>query len=352
MRNHESPDPARVNESSSRGSPHSTTSADVVVGPASAERLKLGRSIAFKGMEVDLPQLRYFLSAAAHLNFGRAARAMAVRRPTLSRQIRQLEDNLGVSLFERHRCGVTLTGAGRNFFVRANRILFELDHARSEAARAGQAECGRLSIGTFISLTSGRLREFIEAHHRSVPGLQLQLQEGSHADLIAALHEHRIDVAIGNESLAGVGVATLPLWRERVYVALPTGHVRASGTSPICWHDLRAETILLRSWESAPSVYEYVSRHLPLGTPIVQHLASRELVLGLVGAGFGITIVSEAATGAAYPGIAFRRIDEPDAIVTITAAWLGSADNPAQKKFLASLRDYAKRDSACKAPAR
>jgi DNA-binding transcriptional LysR family regulator len=352
MRNHESPDPARVNESSSRGSPHSTTSADVVVGPASAERLELGRSIASKGMEVDLPQLRYFLSAAAHLNFGRAARAMAVRRPTLSRQIRQLEDNLGVSLFERHCYGVTLTGAGRNFSVRANRILFELDHARSEAARAGQAECGRLSIGTFISLTSGLLREFIEAHHRSVPELQLQLREGSHADLIAALHEHHIDVAIGNESLVGAGVATLPLWRERVYVALPTGHVRASGTSPICWHDLRAETILLRSWESAPSVYEYVSRHLPLGTPIVQHLASRELVLGLVGAGFGITIVSEAATGAAYPGIAFRRIDEPDAIVTITAAWLGSADNPAQKKFLASLRDYAKRDSACKAPAR
>jgi DNA-binding transcriptional LysR family regulator len=262
MRNHESPDPARVNESSSRGSPHSTTSADVVVGPASAERLELGRSIASKGMEVDLPQLRYFLSAAAHLNFGRAARAMAVRRPTLSRQIRQLEDNLGVSLFERHCYGVTLTGAGRNFSVRANRILFELDHARSEAARAGQAECGRLSIGTFISLTSGRLREFIEAHHRSVPELQLQLREGSHADLIAALHEHHIDVAIGNESLVGAGVATLPLWRERVYVALPTGHVRASGTSPICWHDLRAETILLRSWESAPSVYEYVSRHL------------------------------------------------------------------------------------------
>jgi len=126
----------------------------------------------------------------------------------------------------------------------------------------------------------------------------------------------------------------------------PTGHRRSAGTiyglKPFC---CAVGRVRRRSANTSAVTYRWAR-------PLFSTWPPRELVLGLVGAGFGITIVSEAATGAAYPGIVFRHIDEPDAVAAITAAWLQSANNPARKKFLASLRDYAKRDGADKSPVR
>jgi DNA-binding transcriptional LysR family regulator len=295
--------------------------------------------------DVDILQLRYFVSAAKHLNFHRAAETMGVRRPTLSRQVRRLEDGIGLSLFERHRHGVRLTAGGRDFLVRARRTLYELDNALSLAARAGDAKLGHLSLGILAPLISGPLRDFLAEHHRKYPEVELRLQEGGDAELIAAVHERRIDVVIGFMELETAGIMSMALWHEPVYVALPDTH--ALGRRPsLAWKDLEGEIVLIRSWEARPTVYEYLIGRLPIHTPIVQHMISRETLLGLVGAGFGVTVVSKAATGAAYPGVVFRPVKEANATITLTAAWLASADNPAQRKFLAVLRDHAKRVGA------
>jgi DNA-binding transcriptional LysR family regulator len=99
---------------------------------------------------------------------------------------------------------------------------------------------------------------------------------------------------------------------------------------------------LVRGWNSTPTVHNYLVSHLPVDTKFVQHLASREAIFGLVGAGYGITAVSESAIGSTYPGVVFRRVDEPNATIKVTAAWLPDNTNPVRRKFLAMLRDYAR----------
>jgi len=294
-----------------------------------------------KRNSVDIGQLRYFVTAAGHLNFRRAACAMGVQRPTLSRQIRQLEEDLGLSLFERNRDGVQLTAAGRNFLNRAHRVLFELDQAIMAARRTGRAESGPLSLGIMISLASGPLRTFLSTNRKRFSDIELSLLEGSPTDLVAALREHRIDLAIGLSALGSDGIETMCLWLEPVFVAIPEEHPLAVRSS-VGWKDLQGNTFMVRSWSSTPTIHDYLVSHLPVDTQFVQHLASREAIFGLVGAGYGITTVSESAIGPSYPGVVFRRIDEPNATIKVTAAWLPDNTNPVRRKFLAMLRDYAK----------
>jgi DNA-binding transcriptional LysR family regulator len=206
-----------------------------------------------RAADVDILQLRYFVSAAKHLSFHRAAETMGVRRPTLSRQVRRLEDGIGLSLFERHRHGVRLTAGGRDFLVRARRTLYELDNALSLAARAGDAKLGHLSLGILAPFISGPLRDFLAEHHRKYPEVELRFQEGGDAELIAALHERRIDVAIGFMELETAGIMSMALWQEPVYVALPDTH--ALGRRPsLAWKDIEGEIVLVRSWETRPTV--------------------------------------------------------------------------------------------------
>jgi DNA-binding transcriptional LysR family regulator len=293
-------------------------------------------------MDIDVRHLRYFVCAAEHLNLQRAAKALGIRRPTLSSAVREVEDRLGLSLFERDHHGVRLTTAGRNFLASVRRILCELDNALWLAARAANAEFGHLALGIFVSAMSMQFREFLAAHHRAYPDVSIWILEASDAELITALHERRIDVAIGSADLETDGVVALPLWREAVYVALAETHALARHPS-FRWKDLEGQTVLVRSWEARPAVYRRMADRLPARAHIVEHVASREAVLAMVSAGFGVTLVSSASAGALYPGVVFRQLDERDATITVTAAWLARTDNPVQRKFIALLRDHAKR---------
>jgi DNA-binding transcriptional LysR family regulator len=266
---------------------------------------------------------------------------MNVRRPTLSRQIRQLEDDLGLSLFDRNRDGVKLTPAGRNFLARAHRVLFELDQAIATARQTGRAESGPLALGIMISLTSGPLRTFLSANRERFSDIEFSLLEESPIDLVTALREHRIDLAIGLSVLGSDDIETMFLWLEPVFVAVPANHPLAARSS-VRWNDLQGNTFMVRGWNSTPTIHDYLVNHLPIDTKFVRHLASREAIFGLVGAGYGITAVSESAIGPSYPGVVFRRVDEPNATIKVTAAWLSDNTNPVRQKFLAMLRDYAK----------
>ncbi len=139
---------------------------------------------------IDIPKIRYFLAATEHLNYARAALALGVSSSTLSRQIHRLEDSLGVSLFERHRNGIRLTVAGRQFHARAQQVIFELGRAIDNAARAGRAEIGDLYLGVAPSILMGPLQGFLAtltdtalmAHDLVLPPLMPAERERYYAD--------------------------------------------------------------------------------------------------------------------------------------------------------------------------
>jgi DNA-binding transcriptional LysR family regulator len=127
-------------------------------------RMKFGEAKGVDAGAIDIAQIRYFLLATEHLNYTRAAAASGVCSSTISRQIRRIEDNLGVSLFERHRNGLRLTAAGRQFHARAQQFMFEFGQAVESAARAGRAEVGDLYIGVAPCVLTGPLQKFLQLY--------------------------------------------------------------------------------------------------------------------------------------------------------------------------------------------
>ena len=306
-------------------------------------RMKFGEAKGVDAGAIDIAQIRYFLLATEHLNYTRAAAASGVYSSTISRQIRRIEDNLGVSLFERHRNGLRLTAAGRQFHVRAQQFMFEFGQAVESAARAGRAEVGDLYIGVAPSVLTGPLQKFLQLYRCALPDVEIRCFEGEHASQILALHEHRVDVAVGYPDLCSdAGVRVMPLWHEPLYLALPKEHVLARRRF-VTWREFENQNVVVRGWTRPPRAYKELARRLPETMSVIHHLVSSETLLGLVAAGFGFAVVVESATGVAYPGVTFRPIKEPDATVAVVAAWLDERDNPVKVKFIAELRAFGEK---------
>src|ERR1700741_670308 len=128
---------------------------------------------------MELRQLLYAVSVAAHRHFTRAAAAVPVAQPALSHQIKLLEQELGVELFERSRSGARLTEAGDIFVLRARRALAEMDGAREEIAPLQGLTTGRLVVGAMQALAGLALPRLIAAFHAAHPGVDVSLREDS-----------------------------------------------------------------------------------------------------------------------------------------------------------------------------
>lgn len=288
----------------------------------------------------DLRSLRYAVTVAEHLSFRRAANAVGIRQSALSRQIRRLEETIGISLFERHSGGLRPTHAGRAFVQDARYILMLLDRALDRADRDGRAETGVLTLGFFPSVVSGKLKDVLHRFRSRSPDVLLETMEGSPVDQLVWLRARRIDAGILAGGYEAPDLECLPLWEERIFVAIPQDH-RLAEASTVEWRDLRRERWLVRTFESGAVVYNFLigrlarDGHFPATS---MHLTSRENILGLVGAGYGVTIVPETLTGMPYPGIVFRPIEDEGALLPISAAWVARNENPALSRFIRLLR--------------
>ena len=292
---------------------------------------------------MELRELQYFIAVADHLSFGRAAAALGVAQPAVTRQIQKLEREFGIRLLERHKAGARLTNAGKLFLGHARRVIADAGQLVDELSRARRGETGRLSVGFFTSLVSGCLAELVAAFGRDAPGVDLVLIEGSYTDQIAALFDRRLDLALVANTIRNNGairkddIATQRLWCERVLVALPIDHP-LSGAAEVSWRELAKERFVVRFWESGPFVFNYVKRQAMRAgydAQIDQRLMARENLVGLVAMHRGITVVVESAAGATYPGVIFRPLAGPDNMIEIISVWLRDNANPALKRFLA-----------------
>lgn len=292
---------------------------------------------------MELRQLRYFVTVADSGSFSGAAAALGVIQPTVSQHIQRLENQLHTNLFERHARGVRLTDAGQELLRSARKIIFEVDRALAKAGRIARAETGKLPLGFYTSLNSGPLRETLAAFHAESPEVVFELYEGNPPDLLSALREYRIDVAVTVLEVASPEFTTLRLWDERLVAALPERHPLAAQEA-VTWGELAEVRLVVRTWETGAVLYTFLAGRIARDSylPADQHFVSREVLLGLVGLGFGMTVLGESTTGAQYPGVVFRTISERDASVPVTAAWLADNNNPVRGRFVAMLRDRLK----------
>ena len=294
---------------------------------------------------LDFQSVTQALLAAEHLSIRRVAAQLGLQSSAVSRRLRSLEEQLGVTLFERHSTGIQATLAGRRFLDRARWALAELDYAARSATSIQEGQAGALTIAFLPTLGSGMLRSILAEYRTHHPKLEFAFLEAPPADQVVALRQNRVDVAFVSADRDVPGVASEHLWNERISVALPKEHPFADRVS-LTWADIRAEPFLACSYGGGPVIHSWLAGKVqPNGhTPDVrQHDVCRDSLLGLVGAGFGITVVTGAAADLVVPGVVFRPMQDENATIAVRVAWRGDNENPALGRFLSHARRVARR---------
>ncbi|MEC3957256.1 LysR substrate-binding domain-containing protein [Nocardia sp. CDC153] len=195
---------------------------------------------------MQLQQLSYFLAVARTQHFTRAADALGVAQPSLSKQIRVLETELGAPLFSRARGNITLTPAGEALLPLANRILADVDTARLEVQELVGLRHGRVRLGATPSLCSGLLGAALRHYHDAYPGIRLLVEEGGSRDLIRQLTRGELDLALVILPLPeDTPLATTPILRDDLVVAARLDDASLHGRTRLRVTDLRDRPLVM-----------------------------------------------------------------------------------------------------------
>ncbi len=170
---------------------------------------------------MELRHLRYFVAVAREHNFTRAAEKLHIAQPPLSRQVQQLEDELGIDLIEAGSRPLRLTEAGRLFYEQAVQVLERVDEMKAMVGRLHAADRGRFAMGFVASTLYGKLPEVIRGYRSARPGVELTLLELTSMEQIAALKEGRIDVGFGRIPLDDPALDRQLLRNEKLIAAVP-----------------------------------------------------------------------------------------------------------------------------------
>lgn len=291
---------------------------------------------------MDLRELRYLLAVAEAGSFRRAALETRVRQSTLSRGVAALENDLGVSLFERDREGVRLTNAGQRFLRRARRVLAEAEIASRVARAAGTGNEGSVCVGIVASIASGQARSFLRSWRDGHTDLLLDFVDGGPGEHVHSVVARKMDVAFLTGARVPPGCDAELVWTEPVFVALPSDHLLAvERTIPL--KAIAAEMFIVSRVAPGPEIHDYVVKNLSeLGRhpDVGYHAVGRETLMAMVGLGMGVSLVSGAEAGVQYPGVTFIPLSGEQ--LPFSMIWLAQNDNPALRRFLSAARVHAR----------
>lgn len=262
---------------------------------------------------MELRHLRYLVAVADEGHVTRAAERLGIQQPPLTRQIRALETELGVVLFERLPRGVRLTEAGRIIVEAARDVLERAGRLPEIARRAARGEQGRLAVGY---TSSGAFHPFvaqqIRAFRAARPGVQLVLAEDGTPELVQGLGDERLDAAFVRSTVGDASSLVVePLLEEEMVAALPAEHGLAA-RGRIRLADLAAETFIFYRRPTGPGLYDAImAACLAAGfSPTVGQEAPRmSSTLGLVASGLGVSIVPAAMARMNMENVAFAQLD-------------------------------------------
>ncbi|MBG6162774.1 DNA-binding transcriptional LysR family regulator [Labrenzia sp. EL_195] len=295
------------------------------------------------GTSIEVRHLRYATAAGSHGSFRKAAQAIGVKQSTLSRTIAQMETRLGVRLFERTSGGVRLTEAGAGIIQTSRYLVDTIDIMTVNANALNRGHIGQLSIGFYTPLSSGNLRASLTEFAGKFPDVEIRTVEASRSRLISNLECGSIDIAVVTGAPSLEGDTAMVLWTERILAALPEGHP-LTAKNMIHWTDLKDETLLLSEYDPGPELHNVLASKLSDfedGLKIKLHRMGQENIKGLVGAGFGISLIIEAGLGATYPGAVYREVRDGNgpSRISYAAHWRGDNRNPTLSNFIALLEE-------------
>lgn len=290
---------------------------------------------------MELQQLRYFVAVAETEHVARAAERLHISQSPLSRQIRQLEDHLGLQLFERIKQRVRLTPAGRDFLVQARDLLSQAERVEERARQVGKGEACALSIGYCEGIIhNGRLPAALRRFRSAHPRVSLKLAAMRSGEQIDALERSLIDVAlVYNLPKPSESLQSRLLTSEPFVLAVADDHPLAKRST------LTPKDLDGMPWIALPKTINPAARERFLAAcascgfaPDIQfEVAQVSTTLGLVSAGLGLAIMQSSMQRMSPPGVVFKPMDWLPLTVEIHLLWRTHAQTAGVRHFMEAL---------------
>jgi DNA-binding transcriptional LysR family regulator len=286
---------------------------------------------------MELRHLRYFVAVAEALNFTKAAARIHLAQPSLTRQIHNLEEELGVRLLHRSKSQVTLTEEGRSFLGDARRILALATESVLAVQRLSRGETGQLNIGYLSNFDFQLLPETLGAFRQAFPHVALNLFDMVPAEQLKALEARKIDVGfVGLQPLASAaGLQLERVARHRTVVVLPAKHPLAAKRQ-VKLADLEAMFFVGMSEKTHPGFRDWLNGTCrPAGfTPrVLQDAELEPALMTLVAEGLGVTLAREHIRRFPHPGVALRKLSPP-VTSDYCIAWNRNNDSRALQQYI------------------
>ncbi len=292
---------------------------------------------------MDLRHLKSFLIVAEELNIGRAAMRLHISQPPLTRQIQQLEEELGATLLIRTNRGVELTEAGLLLVEEARNILALTEQAAERTHKAGQGKLGRIDVGIFGSGIFGVLPKILLAFREAYPEVNIVLHNMNKREQIDALRQRRLTVGFNRLLPDEPDIAVELIVKEKLYLAINSKQA-LSKKKEIPWAEIGNHPLVLFPSGARPSFIDWVldlCRADGIKPWVAQEVGDAVNGVALVASGFGICIVPESATNMKLPGVVYRPlIRNPPPEVDLSCLYRASDDSPILHSFLAIARTF------------
>jgi DNA-binding transcriptional LysR family regulator len=296
---------------------------------------------------MELRHLRYFVAVAEEQHYGRAAQRLNVAQPAISRQIQDLEEELGVQLFDRLPRGVRISAAGKQFMEDARRILQEVQEAAQRAGRVARGETGTLRVGfTENSAWRGIVPEALRLFRQQQPDAELQLKPMKSREQIEAIRAGRLDAGFLANLVTDTGEIGRDLDHIQVAVrhialAVPTGHALEK-LRKIRLHDLTDVPFVWFIRRDNPVLHDRLMRECYQGglkhPLIVQEAWDEATILSLVLHGTGVGIVIDTARWRCPEGITVLPVADLNVPFPLSLTWGKDNRSPLLTRFIATVR--------------
>ena len=294
---------------------------------------------------MELRHLRCFVALAEELHFTRAAERLHIEQPPLSRAIKELEDDLGVVLFERNRRGTVLTEAGATFLQDVRRVFAVLKQAQENVQAVAAGLSGSLRIAVSDGAIDPRLSALLARCREEEPEIEIRLSEVPLAEQLRGLRSGDFSIGFAHTAEVGDGIVTEPLWHDPLVVAVPARHPLLSHKA-VPLHQLAIYPLVLCDPQVCEGYYRELARLLrPLERPpdVAEHVSSLDMMLTLVGAGYGVGFITETRIAASLrPDVVIRPVAMDSAVITTYLLRPAGEDSPVSvERFIARLREHS-----------
>lgn len=290
---------------------------------------------------IEHRQLRFFIVAAQYMNITKAAKALFLTQPALTRNIHQIEEELGVPLFRRAHRRISLTEAGECFLAEAKLTLQQLDHSITAAQKASRGELGKLIIGCTSMAGLVGVPRLVQRFRERFPGPMIVLQELDSAGLEPALRRGTIDVALLYGSLTGEDYGVKLLREDRFMIAVPQNH-RLAKQRRVKLLDFANETFIMPRYSVGDTATSEILAEChragfhPQSTQSIL-ATSAQSSLGLVSVGIGVLLIPSALRPFSRKGVVFRAIGKTSVSLRLNLQWRRQDESVVLRNLLATV---------------